>query len=111
MSTDAPSSGSIACADEPARLTLAVRIAGVLAECAVQRLTIADPRICRWREVEARVTNLPSELATAAPGTTFQGEGVALLVDEGCVRWVASGEIAMGLMAITGTPPVPGGSG
>lgn len=72
----------------------------MLAECAVQRLTIADPRICRWREVEARVTNLPSELATAAPGTTLQGEGFALLVDEGCVRWVAAGEIAAGLAAI-----------
>ncbi len=100
MSSEAPSSGSIACVDEGSRLALAVQIAGVLAECAVQRLTIADPRICRWREVEARVTNLPNEIAMAAPGTTLQGEGVALLVDEGCVRWVASAEIAEGLAAI-----------
>lgn len=100
MSTEAPSSGSIAFADEASRLTLAVQIAGVLAECGVQRLTIADPRICRWREVAARETNLPNEIATAAPGTTVQGEGVALLVDEGCVRWVASAEIAAGLAAL-----------
>lgn len=96
----APTSGSIACADADARLTRAVEIAGVLAECGVQRLTIADPRFCQWREVEARATNLPNEIATAAPGTTVQGEGVALLVDEECVRWVASGEIAAGLAAL-----------
>lgn len=87
--------------DESSRVALAVRIAGVLAECGVRRLTIADPRVCRWREVESRVTNLPGEIATTAPGTTVQGEGVALLVDEGCVRWVAAGEIAAALAAIT----------
>ena len=101
MSTsNAPTSGSIACVDADARFTRAVQIAGVLAECGVRRLTIADPRVCRCREVEARTTNLPNEIATAAPGTTVQGEGVALLVDEGCVRWVASAEIAAGLAAI-----------
>ena len=106
MSTHAaPTSGAIPCASPTAWIALAPDIAGVLAECGVERLTIADPRVCRSREVETRATNLPGELAAAAPGTTFSGVGVALLVDEGCVRWVASGAIAAGLAALCITRP------
>jgi hypothetical protein len=81
-------------------LAMAVQIAGVLAECGVQRLTIADPRACRTWDVHARTANLPGTLAEAAPGTTISGEGVALLVDNGCVRWVAERAVASGLREI-----------
>ncbi len=95
--TQGESAGSLPFTDPAA---LGVQIAGVLAECGVQRLTIADPRACRTWDVDARTTDLPGTLAAGAPGTTISGMGVALLVDAGCVRWVADGEIASGLRGI-----------
>jgi hypothetical protein len=92
--------GSVPFTDDSSRQAAAAQIAGALAECGVARLTIADPRVCRTREVESRTTNLPGELSGAAPGTTIRGEGVALLVDDGCVRWVADEPIAGALRAI-----------
>ena len=97
---EASTSGSIAFGSGDERERIAVEIAGLLAECSVLRLTIADPRVCRTREVAAREANLPREIMEAEPGTTIAGEGVALLIDEGCVKWVAGEPIALGLREI-----------
>ena len=74
-----------------------------MAEAGLGTLSIADPRACRTRIVQGRVTNLPSELSTAAPGTTISGEGVAILIDEGWIRWVATGDIARALEQLSKT--------
>ncbi len=97
---EASTSGSIPFGSGFERERVAVAVAGVLAECSVLRLTIADPRVCRTREVAAREANLPREILEAEPGTTIAGEGVALLIHEGCVKWVASGEIAVELQEV-----------
>ena len=96
---DVAMSGSISFASADERERLAIEIAGLLAESSIQRLTIADPRMCRTRDIAPRETNLPRELIDAAPGTTFAGDGVALLIDDTCIRWVATANIAVGLLS------------
>jgi hypothetical protein len=96
---EASSSGVIPFASAHEREQVAAKIAGVLAECSVQRLTIADPRLCRTHDVVAREANLPREIIDAPPGTTIAGDGVALLIDETRVRWVARADVAAGLLA------------
>lgn len=83
------------------RESAAVHIAGTLAECGVQRLTISDPRACRTRELLARESNLPGELLSLPAGATLSGGGVALLIDDSVIRWVADAPIATALRAIT----------
>jgi len=78
----------------PHRECVAATIAGALAEHSIARLTIADPRACRARELACRGTNLPTELVAAAPGTTLSGAEVALLIEEERVCWVAGGGLA-----------------
>ena len=97
---DGSTSGSIPFGSSDERERLAVAISGLLAERSIQALTIADPRVCRTRAIVAREANLPREITEAEPGTTIAGEGVALLIDETCVKWVAGAAIAAGLRAI-----------
>jgi hypothetical protein len=93
--------GALPFASPEDRARAAGALAGVLAEHAVGGLDVADPRVCLPRRLAPRTTNLPAELTGAAPGTTFTGERVALLVDEGCVRWAADGPLADDLRAIS----------
>lgn len=105
-----PEAGEIAWLREPesghmSRHNIACAIAGALAEAGVYTLDVRDPRACRSRSVVAREANLPGELTDAAFGTSFSGEGVALLVDERGVHWVADEPVAKRLRAIEAALP------
>lgn len=76
-------------------------VAGALAEAGVQMLEVNDPRACRAWTLRARESDLPRSLLEAAAGTTFSGSGVALLVDEREIRWVADAGVAARIRAIT----------
>lgn len=91
-------SGVIPFADR--RQEVASAVAGALAEAAVARLEVGDPRMCGKFVLKARESDLPKTLVEAAAGTTVLGAEVALLVDEREIRWVAEGEVASGLRAL-----------
>lgn len=91
--------------EEATRATIASRIAGALAERAVTTLRINDPRACRSWDVRAREADLPRLLNEAADGTTLSGDGVAMLIETGGVRWIARGPIADALSAALLTRP------
>jgi hypothetical protein len=95
-----PNSGSVAFAT-PHRGEAAAAIAGILAEHGVQRLTIADPRICRVREIVARESDLPGQILNAVPGTTITADGLALLIDDRHIQWVAAADLAVSLRAMS----------
>jgi hypothetical protein len=80
---------------------IASAVAGALAECGVARLEVSDPRTCGKYVLRARESDLPRTLLEAAPGTTLSGAGVALLVDEREIRWVADEGIASALRSLT----------
>ena len=86
--------------EQAARFTLACSIAGLLAEHGVQQLRVAAPGACRAWTLRSRESNLPEQLANAAVGTAFSGEGVALLVDERDIKWVATDSIGADLRAL-----------
>lgn len=92
-------SGIIAFGGE-GRFGAACAVAGALAEAGVLSLEASDPRACRTWTLKARESDLPRSLVEAAPGTTFAGSGVALLVDEREIRWVAGVPVAERLRAI-----------
>jgi hypothetical protein len=93
-------SGSIAF-DGEGRGDVACAVAGSLAESGVGSLEVSDPRACRSWTLKAREADLPKCLVEAAPGTTFRGDGVALLVCEREIQWVADETVAPVLRAIT----------
>jgi hypothetical protein len=92
-------SGTIAFLDEGCDAA-ASAVAGALAEAGVQLLEVNDPRACRTWTLKARESDLPRALLEAEPGTTLSGAGVALLIDERQIRWVAEAPIATRLRAI-----------
>ncbi len=108
MSDEGAISGTIPFGSADERAGLAVQIAGVLAEFGVQCVTLAYPRVCRGRELLTRETDLPRHLMESAPGTTIAGAGVALLIDEACVRWVADADIARSLHALANPSSLDG---
>ncbi|HVU64008.1 MAG TPA: hypothetical protein VHC70_08525 [Phycisphaerales bacterium] len=83
------------------REEIASAVAGALAEAGIARLEVGDPRTCGKYTLKARESDLPKTLLEAAAGTTLSGEGVALLVDEREIRWVAEGVVASLLRALT----------
>jgi hypothetical protein len=92
-------SGVISFAD--GREAVACAIAGALAEAGLTRLDVQDPRTCRGYVLMARESDVPKTLLEAAAGTTVSGDGVALLVDEREIRWVADEGIATALRSLT----------
>lgn len=92
-----PTTGTIPFSRATDRTHTAIDLAGLLAEHGIQRITLADPRICVSQELASRETDLPRLLLEAHPGTTFSLGEVGLLVDEDTIRWAGDGPLAAAL--------------
>lgn len=92
-----PTTGTIPFPNDDRRLATAAAIAGLFAEHSVQRITLADPRICAVQDLAARQTDLPRIMAEAHPGTTLSLGEVGVLLDEDTIRWAGEGPLATAL--------------
>ena len=92
-----PTTGTIPFPMSDDRSATAAALAGALAEHGVQRIVLADPRVCATRELVARETDLPRVMLEAHPGTTLSCGEVGLLIDTDTIKWAGEGPLAAAL--------------
>lgn len=93
-----PSTGTIPFPMSNDRAATATAVAGVLAEHGIQRIVLADPRVCATQTLAARETDLPRIIVEAHPGTTLSCGEVGVLIDSECIKWAGDGPLAAALM-------------
>ena len=93
-----PITGTISFPTTDERATTAAALAGLLAEHGIQRIALADPRVCATQTLSARETDLPRIIVEAHPGTTLSCGEVGLLIDSDGIRWAGEGPLAAALM-------------
>lgn len=92
-----PSTGTIPFPTGDNRPTVATALSGLLAEHGIQRIILADPRLCVTRELAARETDLPRIIVEAHPGTTLSCGEIGLLIDSDTIKWAGKGPLAAAL--------------